>query len=70
LSNLSGVHEVEVISSQHYKLKLTDDEENIEKVASEVIRTGAGLLELSPAHANLEDVFLKLTYGQEHESGV
>jgi ABC-2 type transport system ATP-binding protein len=70
LSNLSGVHEVEVISSQHYKLKLTDDEENIEKVASEVIRTGAGLLELSPAHANLEDVFLKLTYGQENESGV
>jgi ABC-2 type transport system ATP-binding protein len=70
LSEVSGVQEVEVVSPQHYKLKLSEDEENIEKVASEVIRSGAGLLELSPARANLEDVFLKLTYGQETESGV
>lgn len=65
LRNIEGVKEVEVISEQHYRIKLIEQEDIIEKIASEVIRCGSGLLELSPSRANLEDVFLKLTYGQD-----
>ncbi len=70
LKAISGVEEIEEVNNQYYRIKLTEDEEIIERIASEVIRSGAGLVELSPARANLEDVFLKLTYGQETESGV
>ena len=64
LAKIPGVQEVEVINSQHYKIKLAENEELIDSVAGEVIASGAGLVELSPTHANLEEVFLKLTYGQ------
>lgn len=64
LSALDGVSHVETLSSQQYKLTIDDDEDVIESVAREVMNSGLGLLELAPAHANLEDVFLKLTYGQ------
>lgn len=70
LKAIPGVEEIEEVNNQYYRIKLTEDEELIERVASEVIRSGAGLMELSPARANLEDVFLKLTYGQEADSGV
>ena len=65
LKNIDGVLGLEKISDLHFKLKLQEKDELIEKVASEVIRSGAGLMELMPSRANLEDVFLKLTYGQE-----
>ncbi len=64
LTGIAGVKEVEMVSGQHFRLKLEEQEDIIEKIASEVIRSGAGLLELSPTRANLEDIFLKLTYGQ------
>lgn len=64
LKNIEGVSNVEVVSSQHYRVKLIEQDNIIEKIASEVIKSGAGLMELSPSRANLEDVFLKLTYGQ------
>lgn len=64
LGALDGVSHVETLSSQQYKLTIDDDEDVIESVAREVMNSGLGLLELAPAHANLEDVFLKLTYGQ------
>ena len=65
LKNIEGVKEVEVISLQHYRIKLIEQEDIIEKIASEVIKSGSGLTELSPSRANLEDVFLKLTYGRD-----
>lgn len=64
LQNMTGVREIEMITANHYRLKLNEEEDLIEKIASEVIRSGSGLLELTPSKANLEDVFLKLTYGQ------
>ncbi|MBC7464625.1 MAG: ABC transporter ATP-binding protein [Bdellovibrio sp.] len=65
LKSVSGVLAVEKISDIHFKIKLQEQDELIEKIASEVIRSGAGLMELVPTRANLEDVFLKLTYGQD-----
>ncbi len=68
LTGIAGVKEVEMVSGQHFRLKLDEQEDIIEKIASEVIRSGAGLLELSPTRANLEDIFLKLTYGQSRKA--
>lgn len=62
---LTGVVGVEQVTDLQYRIKLQSHEELIEKVALEVIHSGAGLLELKPNQANLEDVFLKLTYGKE-----
>ena len=64
IKKIDGVREIEMITNQHYRIKMSENDELIEQVASEVIRSGAGLIELSPSRANLEDVFLKLTYGQ------
>ncbi len=63
LKNLNGVISVEKISDLHFQVKMQENDELIDKVASEVIKSGAGLMELVPTRANLEDVFLKLTYG-------
>ncbi len=64
LKSLQGVLEIETVSATHFKVRMQEDDELIEKIAAEVIRSGAGLMELMPSRANLEDVFLKLTYGQ------
>jgi len=45
-------------------LAAQDSEQVIESIAQFVIDSGYGLLEISSARADLEDVFLKLTYGQ------
>jgi ABC-2 type transport system ATP-binding protein len=48
-------------------LETGESEELIEAVAQRVIQSGAGLLEISSAKADLEDIFLKLTYGSSAE---
>lgn len=69
LAAVEGVVEVQSNGPQHYIVKLEENDEQIEKIASAVILSGAGLVELSPSRANLEDVFLKLTYGQDSQAG-
>jgi ABC-2 type transport system ATP-binding protein len=64
LQKMNGVQEVQSLGPQHYLVKLEENEALIEQVAHLVIKSGAGLMELAPSRANLEDVFLKLTYGQ------
>ena len=63
LKKLNGVISVEKITDLHFQVKMQENDELIDKIASEVIKSGAGLMELVPTRANLEDVFLKLTYG-------
>lgn len=64
LKKIEGVNEIETITSHHYRIKMIEQDDLIERVAQQVISAGAGLIELTPSRANLEDVFLKLTYGQ------
>ncbi len=64
LKKIQGVTAVDQLSDLHLKIQMLEQDELIEKIAAEVIRSGAGLMELVPSRANLEDVFLKLTYGQ------
>lgn len=66
LEKLAGVKQVESISRTHLRLTLVEQEELIEVIAKEVMDSGVGLVELAPSRANLEDVFLKLTYGQNN----
>ena len=63
LKKLNGVISVEKITDLHFQVKMQENDELIDKIANEVIKSGAGLMELVPTRANLEDVFLKLTYG-------
>lgn len=54
-------------SSQEWQLDTQEDDAVIETIAKTVIDRGAGLLEISSVKADLEEIFLKLTYG---DSGV
>ncbi len=64
LEKIDGVKQVESVSRTQLRLTLSEQDELIEVIAKEIIQAGVGLVELSPSRANLEDVFLKLTYGQ------
>jgi ABC-2 type transport system ATP-binding protein len=64
LSKLQGVLKIHAgVSSQDWSLETSEQEDVIESIAKEVMAKGWGLLEISSAKVDLEDVFLKLTYG-------
>jgi ABC-2 type transport system ATP-binding protein len=68
LSAVPGVLNVMAgASAQEWQIDTQENDEIVERIASQVIQKGYGLLEISSAHANLEDIFLKLTYGQSNE---
>ncbi len=61
IEGVLGAHEVSPLS---WEIDTLDQEALIEKVAMKAIQEGMGLVEISSNKANLEDIFLKLTYGQ------
>ncbi len=63
---LAGVHHVEQMGKSSYRIQIKD-EDVLDQIAQQIIKSGAGLRELTPATQNLEDVFLKLTYGQKEQ---
>jgi ABC-2 type transport system ATP-binding protein len=70
LSGVKGVQKVSHGNSpRDWQLDTADSDEMIESIAKEVMSKGLGLLEISSAKADLEDVFLKLTYG-DGQAGV
>lgn len=66
LQKISGVQHVESIGLATYRIQIKD-ENVLDQIAQQIIQSGAGLRELTPATANLEEVFLKLTYGENKE---
>lgn len=50
-------------AGREWHLSLKGTEETIDAVSERLVSKGLGLLELSPSKVDLEDVFLKLTYG-------
>ncbi len=52
-------------SKREWRIDFKGDDETIEKVSSKIVSKGLGLIELTPSKIDLEDVFLKLTYGVE-----
>jgi len=68
LSSISGVLKVQPGNSpQDWILDTQESDEVVERIASQVIQKGYGLLEITSARADLEDIFLKLTYGSTSE---
>lgn len=61
--NLQGLHAVTLDESNDWILDVQDTDEAVSLVSEFVVKSGYGLLELTRERADLEDVFLKLTYG-------
>jgi ABC-2 type transport system ATP-binding protein len=62
---VKGVQKVRAGNSpSDWQLDTADSDDMVENIAKEVMSKGLGLLEISSAKADLEDVFLKLTYGE------
>jgi ABC-2 type transport system ATP-binding protein len=62
---IEGVLNARELVSNEWEIDCRDQEDLVEKVALKVIESGSGLVEISSVRADLEDIFLKLTYGQD-----
>lgn len=63
LSQIKGIVKCQAGGSdREWHLDLEGDETLVEMISTEVVNAGVGLVELSPARRDLEDVFLKFTY--------
>jgi ABC-2 type transport system ATP-binding protein len=70
LSGIEGVLAVAAGNSRRdWEVGFRGDDAVIDAISARVVNEGLGLLELSPHKVDLEDVFLKLTYGAE-QTGV
>ncbi|MCK6599292.1 MAG: ABC transporter ATP-binding protein [Bdellovibrionaceae bacterium] len=54
-------------NKKEWKVDYKGDEEVIGRVSEKIVSSGLGLIELSPSKVDLEDVFLKLTYGSDNK---
>ena len=69
LRKVSGVRKVEVSANNSLEIE-TDGKDSVsQQIASQVVSSGAGLIEIRAENMNLEDVFLKLT-SKEEQQGV
>ena len=73
LSDIEGVLRVDSgISGKEWTVKvqssLKSSDEIVERVSARIVSKGLGLMEFTPQKADLEDVFLRLTYGQDSKS--
>ena len=51
-------------TARDWELDIRGQDEVLEKLTERLVTSGAGLLEITPRRRDLEDVFLKLTYGR------
>lgn len=68
-SVLSDIREVVSVqagtSGKEWRIDVRGGDEIVAAVSSRLVNQGLGLLEFSPSKMDLEDVFIKLTYGQK-----
>lgn len=68
LADIEGVIHAEVgATTKEWRIDVKGADETVDAVSSRLVGKGLGLLEFSPTKIDLEDVFLKLTYGQNSE---
>jgi ABC-2 type transport system ATP-binding protein len=66
LSGIEGVVQVNAgSSSRDWEVNFLGGDAIVEAISARVVKEGLGLLELSPQRRDLEDVFIKLTYGSD-----
>lgn len=56
-----------VASHKEWRLNIKSSEEVLDAISARIVNKGLGLIELTPQKADLEDVFLRLTYGQNNK---
>lgn len=56
-------------SPKEWRIDVQGGEEAVDAISARIVSQGLGLLELSPTKLDLEDVFLKVTYGQDSSRG-
>lgn len=54
---------------KEWRIDVQGGEDAVDAISSRLVTQGFGLLELSPTKLDLEDVFLKVTYGQDSKRG-
>ncbi|MNT39805.1 hypothetical protein D3C72_1760820 [compost metagenome] len=70
LGNLSSVVGVtQGTSAKDWQIDIQGGEDVVDTISALMVNKGFGLIELSPKKLDLEDVFLKLTYGESHHGG-
>ncbi len=69
LSGVDGILSVSAVNSNEWKVDVRSQDDIIENISSRIVNQGLGLIELSPTKLDLEDVFLKLTYGSQKNAG-
>lgn len=57
-------------SEKEWNIDFQGGEEVIDQISARLVREGCGLIELRPSRVDLEDVFIKLTYGAQKGSDV
>lgn len=68
-ADIAGVLEIHAGKNQReWRIDVRSDDEILAQISSRVVERRWGLLEMSPTKMDLEDVFLKLTYGQSEVS--
>jgi len=65
VKKISGVDKVDKISNGRYHIHFQGENNVIENIAQLIVNQSYGLQEISLQKNQLEDVFLKLTYGQQ-----
>ncbi len=68
LGGAQGIVKIESPKSKEWLVDVSGGDEVLENISGLIVQAKGGLLELTPSKLDLEDVFLKLTYGQD--SGV
>ena len=66
LAVIDGVHEVEDLGENRYRLLFRSDSDPAEQVAETVVKMGWGLLELSPERRSMEEIFVEITATDAH----
>lgn len=68
LTRIAGVLSVESDRERgEVKVRYQGQDDVIDSISAQIVNAGLGLVELTPTKINLEDVFLKLTYGESKE---
>ncbi len=70
LARLPGVTRVETLSARQFRLSHGQDADPAPALAEAAARNGWGLAMLTPGHASLEEVFVRLTQGEETGSRI
>jgi ABC-2 type transport system ATP-binding protein len=70
LQKISGVAHVKMLSPLFFQLTIDSDQNCTDLIAEHVLLQKVGIVEISSAESQLEQLFLNLTYGQKNESEV